>query len=126
MYHFLILEPKPLLQTILRTSRKTTYRNGISSLPPFRFGSSWVPVDDDVSFGFVLPSVKVLFRIWRCCLDSLVRGGLVVLWVVLPSAQAAVRLGARFVCPGISGYLALPSPVRLVLACLFSLLGLGV
>ncbi len=30
-------------------------------LPPFRAGSAWVSVDDDVSFGLVLPSVKVLF-----------------------------------------------------------------
>ena len=37
-----------------------------SCLPAFRVGSSWVSVDDDISFGFVLPPVKTLFCTWRC------------------------------------------------------------
>ena len=89
-------------------------------LPPFRAGSSWVSVDDDVSFGFVLPTVKVLFRTWRCCLDCLVRGGLIVPWVALPSTQSAVELGARFVCFGISGLLALPLEARVDLSFQFA------
>ena len=92
----------------------------ISCLPPFRVGSSWVSVDDDVTFGFALPSVKALFRTWRCCLDSLVRSGLVVPWVVLPTTRSATDLGARFVCPGVSGHVALSCDVRLDLAFQFA------
>ena len=91
-----------------------------SCLPPFRVGSSWVSVDDDITFGFALPSVKALFRTWRCCLDSLVRCGLVLPWVVLPTTQSAVSLGARFACPGISGHVALPSDVRVDLSFQFA------
>ena len=91
-----------------------------ASLPPFRVGSTWVSVDDDITFGFALPSVKALFRTWRCCLDSLVRCGLVVPWVVLPTTQSAVSLGARFACPGISGHVALPPDVRVGLSFQFA------
>ena len=35
-------------------------------LPPFRYGGRWVTLDDDVALSFVLPSLKVLFRTWRC------------------------------------------------------------
>lgn len=53
--------------------------HGTACLPPFRVSSAWISVDeDDVPYGFSLPSVKVLFHTWRCCLDCLVRGGLVV------------------------------------------------
>ena len=76
-------------------------------LPPFRYGGRWVTMDDDVAYGFVLPSVKVLFRTWRCCVDALVRGGMLVPWGAVPSTASTVRLGARFVCPGISGFVAL-------------------
>ena len=91
-----------------------------SCLPPFRVGSSWVSVDDDITFGFALPSVKALFRTWRCCFDSLVRGGLVVPWVVLPTTQSAAELGARFACPGVSGHVALSCDVRMDLSFQFA------
>ena len=47
------------------------------------------------------------------------RGGLIVPWVALPSTQSAVELGARFVCPGISGHLALPLEARVDLCLQF-------
>ena len=77
-------------------------------LPPFRFGGRWVTLDDDVALSFVLPSLKVLFRTWRCCVDALVRGGMQVPWGPVPSVASVSELGARFVCPGISGHVVLP------------------
>ena len=97
--------------------------HGIACWPPLRVSSAWVSVDDDVSCGFSLPSVKVLFCTWRCCLDCLARGGLVVTWVALPAASSAAGLGARLVCPDISGHIVLP--VSPLLTCSFSLLGLA-
>ena len=82
--------------------------HGTACLPPFRASTAWVSVDDDVSYGFSLPSVKVLFCTWRCCLDCLVCGGLVVPCVALPAASSAAGLGARLVCPDISGHIVLP------------------
>lgn len=64
-------------------------------------------MDDDVSFGFSLPTVKVHFPTWRCCLDSLLRGGMVVPWDPVPSTAFALRLGARLKCHGISGHVVL-------------------
>ena len=91
-----------------------------SCLPPFRVGSSWVSVDDDISFGFVLPTVMELFRTWRCCLNCLVRGGLVVPWVVLRSTRSAVDLGARFACPGVSEHIVLRIDARVDLSFRFA------
>ena len=75
-----------------------------SCLPPFRVGSSWVSIDDDVTNGFALPSVKSLFRTWRCCLDldALVRGGLSVPWSPLPLLRS-LRSSRFFGCRGASG-----------------------
>ena len=95
-----------------------------SCLPPLRVGSSWVSVDDDISFGFVLPTVKELFRTWRCCLDCLVRGGLVVPWVVLRFPGQLLILGPAL---RVLVFLAtLSSQLRPIWTCLFSLPGLGV
>ena len=77
-------------------------------LPPFRYGGCWVTLDDDNAFEFVLPSMKVLFRTWRCCADALVRGGMLVPWGPVPNTASALCLGARFVCPGVSGHVVLP------------------
>ena len=77
-------------------------------LPPFRYGGRWVTLDDDVALSFVLPSLKVLFRTWRCCVDALVRGGMQVPWGPVPSVASVSELGARFLCPGISGHVVLP------------------
>ena len=77
-------------------------------LPPFRYGGRWVTLEDDVALSFVLPSLKVLFRTWRCCVDALVRGGMQVPWGPVPSVASVTVLGARFVCPGISGHVVLP------------------
>ena len=89
----------------------------VSCLLPFRVGTSWVTVDDDISYGFVLPPVKTLFRTWRCCLDALMGGGMVGPWVSVPVTQSAIRLGAR---PGFSGHVALPCEARTDLSFQFA------
>ena len=78
-------------------------------------------IDDDVTNGFALPSVKSIFRTWRCCLDldALVRGGLSVPWSPLPLLRSAADLGARFVRPGFSGVV-VPPAARLDLSFQFA------
>ena len=93
-------------------------------LPPFRYGGRWVTLDDDVAFSFVLPSLKVLFRTWRCCVDALVRGG------GCRCRGVRFRLLHQFLSWGrvfcaLVFLVTLFCLVRRSLTCPFSLLGLG-
>ncbi len=71
-----------------------------SCLLPFRIGSAWVSLDDDVSFGFAFPPRKEPFS------HMAVFVGCPCAW--WPCCAVSSGVGARFVRPGISSLAVLP------------------
>ena len=91
------------------------------------FGVTWVPLGGFPPFGtrvsglcwtmiqpfffFVLRSVVTLFRTWRRAVGSLCKALTHTPWAMVHRSSSASMLGARFVCPGVTGRFDIPSCV---------------